>query len=48
MLDGTLYEYLAIISPEEGVRAGQSYTIYAKVEEDPDLSRLLSNLKKKY
>lgn len=32
MLDGTLYEYLAIISPEEGVRAGQSYTIYAKLK----------------
>ncbi|MGN7205667.1 2'-5' RNA ligase family protein [Pedobacter sp. SAFR-022] len=110
MLDGTIYEYLAIISPEEKVRAdiqemkqsckrdygwkleagtkphltlfsyrgnaeseriliknfeqittqtpsinirlsnfnffaGQNYTIYARVEEDPDLSRLLRNLK---
>jgi 2'-5' RNA ligase len=26
--------------------AGQSYTIYVKIEEDPDLSGLLSNLKK--
>ena len=111
MLDGTIYEYLAIISPEETIRAdiqemkqsckneygwkseagtkphltlfsylgnagtesmliknfeqitshtptidirisgfdyfaGQSYTIYIKVEEDPVLSGLLINLKK--